>query len=318
MSLNNILSGLEPNPASYASASAEIENMSCSLLHSARIGILSSFTSNHLKPYLVVEAARRGIFADIFFGPYGQFEQQILVPDSSLCDFNPDVLVIAALLEDFSPLLTEGFLSLDQISVQSEIDSVCCRMKGMLESFRGQGTAKLLVFNFTLPGAPAAGLADPMLRSSQTEAVASLNSRLAKICASVSECYVFDYEHLVRDIGREKMSDNKLQFLARIPFSAEAQKKVSERLSRYIHALFNPPRKCLVLDMDNTLWGGIVAEDGLGGIHLGEDYPGNIYKSFQKYLLTLRARGVLLTAASKNDEKDALAVLEGQNAALAG
>ena len=68
-----------------------------------------------------------------------------------------------------------------------------------------------------------------------------------------------------------------------MPFSIDGQIEVSESLSRFISAIIKVPKKCLVLDADNTIWGGVIGEDNIDGIKLGEDFPGNIYKSFQKY-----------------------------------
>ena len=93
-----------------------------------------------------------------------------------------------------------------------------------------------------------------------------------------------------------------------MPFTSIGQIEISKQLSRFINAILVPPKKCLVVDADNVLWGGIIGEDKLDGIKLGEDFPGNIYKSFHRYLLSLRKKGVLLTLASKNNKKDVLEV----------
>ena len=95
-----------------------------------------------------------------------------------------------------------------------------------------------------------------------------------------------------------------------MPFSLESQLELSKSLSRYINAILVVPKKCLILDADNTIWGGIIGEDGIDGIKLGEDFPGNIYKSFHQFLLSLRKKGVLLALASKNNKKDVLEVFK--------
>ena len=101
-----------------------------------------------------------------------------------------------------------------------------------------------------------------------------------------------------------------------MPFSIDGQIEVSESLSRFISATIKVPKKCLVLDVDNTIWGGVVGEDNINGIKLGEDFPGNIYKSFQKYILSLRKKGVLLAIASKNNESDVLNVFKNHQDCL--
>src|SRR6185369_3720793 len=79
---------------------------------------------------------------------------------------------------------------------------------------------------------------------------------------------------------------------------------MAKALARTLRAALAAPAKVLVLDLDGTLWGGVLGEDGLGGIALGDEYPGNVFKAFQKYLRTLKQRGVLLAIASKNNEAD--------------
>src|SRR5205085_10057991 len=81
------------------------------------------------------------------------------------------------------------------------------------------------------------------------------------------------------------------------------------RQATFLRALLTPARKCLVLDLDDTLWGGIVAERGLNGIQLGPTYPGNVYRRFQEFLLHLHHRGILLAISSKNNASDVEAVL---------
>jgi len=98
--------------------------------------------------------------------------------------------------------------------------------------------------------------------------------------------------------------------LARIPFGVKAQIEIGKVIARTIAAIYTTPCKCLVLDLDNTLWGGVLGEDGIAGIKLSDDYPGNVYKSFQRTILGLRDQGVLLAIASKNNINDALDVME--------
>jgi FkbH-like protein len=114
----------------------------------------------------------------------------------------------------------------------------------------------------------------------------------------------------VTEHGLGRWSDPKLWYLGRIPFGLEAQARLASEIARAVNALVTPPAKCLALDLDNTLWGGVLGEEGLAGIQLGEDYPGNTYKAFQRELRSLRDSGVLLAVCSKNDEAEALSALE--------
>ena len=309
-SLSEILNEGKPTPAAYLKAARRIEADRFEGLTAVRIVFLSTFTMDLLRPYVMVEAAARGMRAEPFFAPFGQLEQQILDPSSFLYANAPGVIVLAARLEDVAPVLTDRFLSLSPGAVEAEIGKVEARLGALIEGIRKFTPATVLVFNFAPPEALAAGAADPSLAPSQASCIQRANDRLAATCRKSAGVFVFDYARLVCEFGLRRWADPKLFYLGRIPFGAEAQMEIGRRLARYLRAIHFPASKCLVVDLDNTLWGGTIGEDGLGGIRLGDDYPGNAYKRFQRMLLSLRDRGVLLAVASKNDEEDALEVFK--------
>lgn len=304
-----ILSGLKPTPASYAATARALGALEDSGLSALRLVILATDTVDLVVPYLVVEAAQRGLLLDIQVAPFGQLEQQALDPTSALHTFAPDVVVIAARIESLSPSLTAGFLGLDRTGVAAEVAAVASRLEGIVDGVLEHGTGKVLLFDQLLEQEPAAGFADSRLEASQRTAMADLNARLAESCRERPGTFLFDYSGLVGRVGRDRWRDDRLWYLGRIPFSADAQRELGAALARHLRALTTPPRKCLVLDLDNTIWGGVIGEDGLDGIKLGESYPGNVFKAFQRYVLDLRARGILLAVASKNNPEDALEAL---------
>src|SRR5207244_5939763 len=100
-------------------------------------------------------------------------------------------------------------------------------------------------------------------------------------------------------------ADAMVDFLARQPLSAKGQLGFALFIARCLRPLIIPRRKVLALDLDNTLWGGVIGEDGVAGLTLGHEFPGNVYLRIQRELLELRNRGVLLVLLSKNNEADA-------------
>ena len=112
------------------------------------------------------------------------------------------------------------------------------------------------------------------------------------------------------------MSDERLWFLGRFPFSAPFTEKFADRLAGLVLASLGKTARLLVLDLDNTLWGGVLGEDGIEGLALGGDFPGNAYRHFQSVLKELSARGIALAVVSKNDEKEALAAINSLPAML--
>lgn len=310
MNLSDILSALDPTPSSYLQAAHRINAEDLEELRQVNVAVLSTFTSDLLEPYLVVEAAAKGIKAQPFFGPWNQLDQQVFDDASSLYRFDPEIVLIAGRIEELAPSLIDGFVSLSATRVDQELENIQERLSSLVEGLRARTTAKVLVFNFAPPTIPAAGMADSALEPSQASVIQRANDQVAAVCREVSGTYVFDYARAVSEFGITNWYSPKLWHLGRIPFGGPAQVEIAKHLARYLKALCYPPCKCLVLDCDDTLWGGILGEEGLGGIALSEEYPGNVYKDFQRKLLSLKHRGVLLAIASKNNEEDVLEVFE--------
>jgi FkbH-like protein len=135
--------------------------------------------------------------------------------------------------------------------------------------------------------------------------VRQLNAELAGALSGIPDVHMLDYEGLAGEVGRRGWHDKKMWYLARAPLSAAALPAVAAEYARYIAALRRPARKCMVVDLDDTLWGGILGEAGIAGLKLGPDYPGNAFADFQRALRQLKHRGVLLAINSKNNFDDA-------------
>ena len=295
--LTEILAGIDGKPASYLAAARQLAQHAGDGLTPVRIFVLASFTFDLVTPYLVVEAARRGLAAQVATGPFGQLEQQVLEPGSQLYGFDASVIVIAARVEDLAPELVDGFLAAPPTAAAAYV----ARIAQLCTSIRAHSAARIVVWNQPPPRRLVAGLADPALAPGQSFALAELDRQLAAACTAVPGVVMFDAARLATELGTRQWYDAKLQALARMPLSGAAQIAVGKQLARVIRALTHTPCKCLVLDLDNTLWGGVLGEDGLAGIALGEDHPGSAYKAFQRVVRGYRDRGVLLAIASKNN-----------------
>jgi FkbH-like protein len=134
--------------------------------------------------------------------------------------------------------------------------------------------------------------------------VGRLNQKIYEVATGNSSVHVLDLAGWAALEGRTH-ADATLDFMARQPLSAKGQVAVALFIARYLRPLIVPGRKALAIDLDNTLWGGVVGEDGMAGLKLGHDFPGNIHLRIQRELLELRNRGVLLVLLSKNNEADA-------------
>ena len=301
------------DPKDYSRAANLIQRGAFEGLDRLNIAILSSYTSEVIKPFLTVELGKRGFSSEFYFGPFNQFEQEILVRCSRLYSFNPDIFFLDCRLEEIHPGIFDRFCTLSEKYLQQILISVEERVQQLLDGVRCYSDKPILLANFAYPEQLAFGLGDPGLDVPQASFVQQANDRLSRLVRRMAGCHIVDKARQMLVVGTRNWVSEKLTATARVPFSATAQIAFSQNLARYITATFRTPCKCLVLDLDNTLWGGILGEDGLQGIHLGDEYPGIAFKKVQKTALNLMDRGVLLALASKNDRDEALAALENHS-----
>jgi len=281
-----------------------------------RVAVLASFTTDFFKPCLMVEAARKNLRLEVWLAPYGQIEQQALDPQSSLHEQKPDIVLILPQLDQLAPELSFRFLARTPAALEKFRDQLMARLSEVLRGIRLGSKAKILMGNFTPPLWNAAGLAESSLETSQARFVQDLNGQLTKICSTFPDVLILDVHRAATEVGLDHWRDERLEFLAKSPWSSEAMSKVAKMAARRLHSWFSTPSKCLVLDMDNTLWGGVLGEAGIDGIALGPDYPGNVFVDFQKRILALRDTGILLAAASKNNAADVEDVLTNHPSCL--
>ncbi len=301
--VSDVLASVDATPASYLRAARELESPDVrSGLQPLRIGVLATFTFDTIVPYLTVEAARRGFATSTVLAPYGQLEQVALDPSHAV--HAADVVVVAVRIENAARDLVDRFIALSNHQLDDAISHHINRIDRLVSSLRERSKATVMLWNQAPPARLAAGLADPSLDRSQSETVAEIDRKLAALARRIPSVVVVDIARLATEVGTNQWYDARLQHMGRIPFGAAAQRAIGERLARTITAARRAPAKCLVLDLDNTLWGGVLGEAGLGGIALGEELPGSAFKTFQRHCLSLRDRGVLLAIASKNNEAD--------------
>jgi FkbH-like protein len=134
--------------------------------------------------------------------------------------------------------------------------------------------------------------------------VQGLNQRLAALCGTISDCVFFDVDRLAARHGRARWRDARMFLASRLAVAADSFRDYARGLVRTFATMYRAPRKVLCTDLDNTLWGGVLGEDGPEGIATGSAFPGNYYLEYQKYLKQLSSRGILLAIVSKNNEDD--------------
>jgi FkbH-like protein len=284
------------SPHLYAKIFKTVKEKS-SNLKKIKIAIIATFTVDVIEKIFFVELARRGICGEIKFLPFNQFEQEIFQDNSTLYNFKPDVIILLTLVEDVSS---------DNIGLVSKkyINRFLKRFKDWIHVIRKNCNAAIISSTLELSNYHPKNLYDAYDLDSIDFAISKANSKIAAICNKFSDCFLMDYKKIVLNIGLKDLVDKKLYYLGKISHSYTAQVILSKSLSRIISAYVFEAKKCIVVDADNTLWGGVIGEEGINGIALSDTFPGNIFKEFQKYLLRLRHKGVILALASKNNFND--------------
>lgn len=269
-----------------------------------RVALLSSFSIEFIHDVLIAFGFVEGLRIQIYQAGFDQFRQDILNADSGLYAFSPDVVVLAVEGRDLVPELYAHDVADGVADLGAAVAEAGRDLALLVQAFRERSAATLLVHNFAMPTWRRLGILDGQPCPGQAESVSSLNTLLAGVCRQARGVYVVDYASLVQRLGALSWYDERMAQYARAPIAQGGLAQLAFEYMKFFRALAGKTRKCLVLDLDNTLWGGVLGEDGPRGIHLGPEYPGSAYLAFQRAIRGLRQRGVILAVASKNNPSD--------------
>lgn len=189
---------------------------------------------------------------------------------------------------------------MDEAGEAAQLAADSARLAALVTGLRAKAQAPVLVATIPAPLDEAQALSDPANPGSLSRRIGALNAEIARL-ASERACLAFDLATVAGRIGTAVFFDPARAHLAKLPFSLEASPIVADALAGQLAALCGKSARVLVLDLDNTLWGGVAADDGLEGITLGQgSAEGEAFLAFQRYALAMRARGVALAVCSKN------------------
>jgi len=265
-----------------------------------RFAILRSFTVEPVIPILRAMAYVSGVALDTHVGEFNTYPQEILDPESAIYRFRPHIAVLAVQTRDVAPDLWRG---------EATGEGVLPRYSDWIASFRTHSTAALIVHSLEVPS-HAAGILDAQRQSNPAESIRAINTGLRVLAAQHRGVYILDYDALVARHGRENWGDERKWLTVRLPVASANLPHIAAEWMRFLHPLTGKLAKCVAVDLDNTLWGGVIGEDGMNGIRLGPEYPGAAYQELQRALLDLMRRGVLLAVCSKNNPAEALEALQ--------
>ena len=274
-----------------------------------RIAILGSFTLNGLEETIRVKCADKKIQCSTYVAGYNQYNQEILNEKSELYKFSPDVTFLVI---DSRNILGELFLnpySISALERKQFVEDKYDEITNLAKTFVNKSKSKLILSNFSIPSYSPIGINETREEFGLHEMIRSLNYKIKTVLSSKPEIYIHDLNSFVTKFGDNNVFDYKQFFYGDVKISLNYIPYLAEEFMGYIKAVLGLNKKCIVLDLDNTLWGGIVGEDGFEGIKLGDDPIGRAYVEFQHNLLALNQRGIILAINSKNNFDDAIEVI---------
>ena len=278
---------------------SHLNSLKLSVLPKIKIQILRNITLEPIEPFLKYYSALEGFNAEINFGKY----------DSILNDTtnsSGDIIFVFLSIEDFSQNLSFNFNSLSENQIESEKKHLLDYISVCLSNLKKNLNSPIIITDFPEPIHPSLGLFDNSITKGQSHLVQDLNVKLRKIISSEKSVYVFPLNKLASKIGHDSFFDYKQWNLSKLPFSKDGLCEIAKVIPTFINGLKGKTKKCLVLDCDNVLWGGVLGEDGEDGIKIGKNHPGSAYLKFQQEIINLYHRGIIITLCSKNNEQEVI------------
>ena len=297
----------EEKLSSYLSKSKLISNSNYE--KKIRIAILGGFTLNGLEETMRVKCDEKKIQCTTFVSGYNQYNQEILDEKSQLYKFSPD---ITFLIIDSRNALGEFFLNPYSISAEERkrfVEDKSNEIINLAKELVKKSKSKLVISNFSVLSYSPIGINEIKEEFGLHDMIRSLNQNIKIGLRLEPEIFIYDLNSFVTKFGENNVFNYKQFFYGDIRISLHCIPYLAEELIGYVTAVLGLSKKCLVLDLDNTLWGGIIGEDGIEGIKLGDDPVGRSYVEFQHNLLALNQRGILLAINSKNNFDDAIQVI---------
>jgi len=269
-----------------------------SCARNCRVAMLGNATFDFVLPTLKTVAFASGINLMGYTGAYNQHAQEILDDASALHAFRPEVIILAndyrwlAIPEESND--PDGLVAQKVAEITRMWDVAATRFQ-----------CHIIQHNYVIPEVSAYGGLSGRLPGGQATLIRKVNLALAREAAKRANVSMLDVEQIASVIGKRVWDDARMWLAAKQYPASDAIPLLAIHEVALLRAILGLSAKCLVLDLDNTLWGGVIGEDGLDGIRLGGGAEGEAFVAFQRYIKTLRERGVILAVCSKNDESEA-------------
>ena len=264
------------------------------------IGVICNATTKLMTPTLVGTALRFGIALTVVEAQYNQIAQEALSADSSFIGHKLSAILVAMDYRGLPLLPTPG----DLVSADQNVKDCLGYIKSVIESLRTKTGAQIILQNIAPPAEGLSGSYEGRLPGTLSWLCARLNFELDGLVAD--DTFIVDIAGLAANVGLANWHDPTLWNMAKLPFAQQYTPIYADYVCRILAARLGKSRRCLILDLDNTLWGGVIGDDGLEGILIGNGDPtAEAHLHVQRTALELRDRGVVLAVSSKNEDTTA-------------
>lgn len=265
------------------------------------IWVLSSFTINQIDKMISLELLKEKYNPSIKFTEYNQYQTQILDPNSILRKSEIDIAIFAIQIDDLLPNFFENYYSSESLFSFKNLKDAVSEYIQLIRKLKEDTGCTCIVNDFAFPSRSINEIQENTDLSSKVQ---DLNRYLREELGKISGVYIAGFESLLFKLGMENSIDSRMKYFARAPYSSNFLFELSSHYRELINTLYRPRKKVLVFDLDNTLWGGVIGEDGIKGISIGNDYPGNIYLEIQRLAKKYSELGIILAINSKNNFED--------------
>ncbi len=266
-------------------------------LSSISLAVLSNSTFDLVIDEFPAAAARHGVMVAVQSAPFDQVMQNALDPTSEVNGTGVDVVLLAV---DHRWFGLDGGVAAD---VAARLADAVEQITTVVNALRSHGGHTVILQTVPVPPQPLFGSFDARVAGSQRALIQQLNGAIQTIAADTSSI-VADVAALAAQVGADAWFDPVAWNLYKLPFASACNAIYADFIARVLSAVRGRTRKCLVLDLDNTLWGGVVGDDGIDALKLGQGSgEGEAFLAIQKMALSLKERGIILAVASKNDDE---------------
>lgn len=265
-----------------------------------RIAVLGGSTTQEIVDLLELLLLDAGFLPVFYQGAYGRFYEEAVLDQSQLVAFAPDIVYMHTGQSDLVGLAAD---CASKTEADTRVDAEFNRYRQIWQSIKDALPAQIIQNNFELPPAALLGNLDAVLAQSASRICLQLNTRFAEAAENNPRLLLQDVHRIAAGVGLDRWFDPSRWFSYKIAVTPEASLALARSLTAIVRALYGKSRKVLVLDLDNTLWGGVIGDDGVEKLQIGNETAlAEAYTAFQQYCLALHNRGVLLAVCSKNDE----------------